>query len=132
MLRGECRRSIPAPQAIFRHTRKLTPGSILEAGQLEPKQNNFLAAVAPVEVSVMTIPLPLALMEAVTPGISLELIWNRALATVLVLVVLLRLTVAVWPAALVMVKLPWEIPLPPLRVERRVLLVTHCLWRLAP
>jgi len=29
-------------------TQILTPGSILDAGQLEPKQNNFLAAVAPV------------------------------------------------------------------------------------
>ena len=30
-------------------TQILTPGSILDAGQLEPKQNNFLAAIAPTE-----------------------------------------------------------------------------------
>jgi DNA mismatch repair protein MutS len=30
-------------------TQILTPGSILDAGQLEPKQNNFMAAVAPVD-----------------------------------------------------------------------------------
>jgi len=32
-------------------TQILTPGSILDAGQLEPKQNNFLVAVAPLEES---------------------------------------------------------------------------------
>src|SRR3984957_13981094 len=32
-------------------TQILTPGSILDAGQLEPKQNNFLAAIAPVSGS---------------------------------------------------------------------------------
>src|ERR1700728_4892472 len=30
-------------------TQILTPGSILDAGQLEPKRNNFLASVVPVE-----------------------------------------------------------------------------------
>jgi len=40
----------PRPGQVVRReiTQILTPGSILEAGQLEPKQNNFLAAVAPV------------------------------------------------------------------------------------
>ena len=41
--------SEPRPGQIVNRevTQVLTPGSILEAGQLEPKQNNFLAAVAP-------------------------------------------------------------------------------------
>src|SRR5580692_2735643 len=40
----------PKPGQVVRReiTQILTPGSILDAGQLEPKQNNFLAAVAPV------------------------------------------------------------------------------------
>ena len=40
----------PRPGQIVRReiTQVLTPGSILEAGQLQPKQNNFLAAVVPV------------------------------------------------------------------------------------
>jgi DNA mismatch repair protein MutS len=40
----------PRPGQVVRReiTQILTPGSILDAGQLEPKQNNFLAAVAPV------------------------------------------------------------------------------------
>ena len=39
----------PWPGRVVRReiTQILTPGSILDAGQLEPKQNNFLAAVAP-------------------------------------------------------------------------------------
>jgi DNA mismatch repair protein MutS len=39
----------PRPGQVVRReiTQILTPGSILEAGQLEPKQNNFLAAIAP-------------------------------------------------------------------------------------
>jgi len=39
----------PRPGQVVRReiTQILTPGSILDAGQLEPKQNNFLAAVAP-------------------------------------------------------------------------------------
>jgi DNA mismatch repair protein MutS len=39
----------PKPGQIVNReiTQILTPGSILEAGQLEPKQNNFLAAIAP-------------------------------------------------------------------------------------
>src|SRR5471032_3309643 len=39
----------PKPGQVVRReiTQILTPGSILDAGQLEPKQNNFLAAVAP-------------------------------------------------------------------------------------
>jgi DNA mismatch repair protein MutS len=41
----------PKPGQVVRReiTQILTPGSILDAGQLEPKQNNFLAAVAPIE-----------------------------------------------------------------------------------
>jgi DNA mismatch repair protein MutS len=39
----------PGVQVVRREiTQILTPGSILDAGQLEPKQNNFLAAVAPI------------------------------------------------------------------------------------
>ena len=40
----------PRPGQVVRReiTQILTPGSILDAGQLEPKQNNFLASVAPV------------------------------------------------------------------------------------
>jgi DNA mismatch repair protein MutS len=40
----------PRPGQVVRReiTQILTPGSILDAGQLEPKQNNFIAAVAPV------------------------------------------------------------------------------------
>jgi DNA mismatch repair protein MutS len=40
----------PRPGQVVRRevTQILTPGSILDAGQLEPKQNNFLAAVSPV------------------------------------------------------------------------------------
>src|SRR5476651_2424687 len=40
----------PRPGQVVRReiTQILTPGSILDAGQLEPKQNNFLVAVAPV------------------------------------------------------------------------------------
>jgi DNA mismatch repair protein MutS len=40
----------PRPGQVVRReiTQILTPGSILEAGQLDPKQNNFLAAVVPV------------------------------------------------------------------------------------
>jgi len=39
-----------AGQVVRREiTQILTPGSILDAGQLEPKQNNFLAAIAPAE-----------------------------------------------------------------------------------
>jgi DNA mismatch repair protein MutS len=43
----------PRPGQVVRReiTQILTPGSILDAGQLEPKQNNFLAAVAPVSGS---------------------------------------------------------------------------------
>jgi DNA mismatch repair protein MutS len=43
--------SDPKPGQIVRReiTQILTPGSILDAGQLQPKQNNFLAAVAPIE-----------------------------------------------------------------------------------
>ena len=39
----------PRPGQVVRReiTQILTPGSILDAGQLEPKQNNFLAAIAP-------------------------------------------------------------------------------------
>jgi DNA mismatch repair protein MutS len=39
----------PRPGQVVRReiTQILTPGSILDAGQLEPKQNNFLVAVAP-------------------------------------------------------------------------------------
>jgi DNA mismatch repair protein MutS len=39
----------PRPGQVVRReiTQILTPGSILDAGQLEPKQNNFLAAVSP-------------------------------------------------------------------------------------
>jgi DNA mismatch repair protein MutS len=39
----------PRPGQVVRReiTQILTPGSILEAGQLEPKRNNFLAAIAP-------------------------------------------------------------------------------------
>jgi DNA mismatch repair protein MutS len=39
----------PRPGQVVRReiTQILTPGSILDAGQLEPKQNNFLAAVVP-------------------------------------------------------------------------------------
>ena len=41
----------PRPGQVVRRevTQVLSPGSILDAGQLEPKQNNFLAAVAPME-----------------------------------------------------------------------------------
>jgi len=41
----------PRPGQVVRReiTQILTPGSILDAGQLEPKQNNFLAAIAPGE-----------------------------------------------------------------------------------
>ena len=41
----------PKPGQVVRReiTQILTPGSILDAGQLEPKQNNFLASVMPVE-----------------------------------------------------------------------------------
>jgi DNA mismatch repair protein MutS len=41
----------PKPGQVVRReiTQILTPGSILDAGQLEPKQNNFLASVAPIE-----------------------------------------------------------------------------------
>jgi DNA mismatch repair protein MutS len=41
----------PRPGQVVRReiTQILTPGSILDAGQLEPKRNNFLAAVAPAE-----------------------------------------------------------------------------------
>jgi DNA mismatch repair protein MutS len=41
----------PRPGQVVRRevTQILTPGSILDAGQLEPKQNNFLAAIAPAE-----------------------------------------------------------------------------------
>ena len=41
----------PKPGQIVRRevTQVLTPGSILEAGQLEPKQNNFLASIVPVD-----------------------------------------------------------------------------------
>src|SRR5271156_4293950 len=41
----------PRPGQVVRReiTQILTPGSILDAGQLEPKQNNFLAAVVPAE-----------------------------------------------------------------------------------
>jgi DNA mismatch repair protein MutS len=41
----------PRPGQVVRReiTQILTPGSILDAGQLEPKQNNFLAAVAPAQ-----------------------------------------------------------------------------------
>ena len=40
----------PRPGQVVRReiTQILTPGSILDAGQLEPKQNNFIASVAPV------------------------------------------------------------------------------------
>ena len=40
----------PRPGQVVRReiTQILTPGSILDAGQLEPKQNNFLAAIAQV------------------------------------------------------------------------------------
>ena len=40
----------PKPGQVVRReiTQVLTPGSILDAGQLEPKQNNFLASVAPI------------------------------------------------------------------------------------
>jgi len=43
----------PRPGQIVNRevTQVLTPGSILDAGQLEPKQNNFLASVVPMEVS---------------------------------------------------------------------------------
>ncbi len=43
----------PKPGQIVRRevTQVLTPGSILEAGQLEPKQNNFLASIVPFEVA---------------------------------------------------------------------------------
>src|SRR5271169_6861948 len=43
----------PRPGQVVRReiTQILTPGSILDAGQLEPKQNNFLAASAPVSGS---------------------------------------------------------------------------------
>jgi DNA mismatch repair protein MutS len=39
----------PRPGQVVRReiTQILTPGSILDAGQLEPKQNNFLAAISP-------------------------------------------------------------------------------------
>ena len=39
----------PRPGQVVRRemTQILSPGSILDAAQLEPKQNNFLAAVAP-------------------------------------------------------------------------------------
>ncbi len=42
----------PKPGQVVRReiTQILTPGSILDAGQLEPKQNNFLAAVVPVTI----------------------------------------------------------------------------------
>ena len=41
----------PKPGQVVRReiTQVLTPGSILDAGQLEPKRNNFLAAIAPGE-----------------------------------------------------------------------------------
>jgi DNA mismatch repair protein MutS len=41
----------PRPGQVVRReiTQILTPGSILDAGQLEPKQNNFLVAVAPMD-----------------------------------------------------------------------------------
>ena len=41
----------PRPGQVVRReiTQILTPGSILDAGQLEPKQNNFLASVAPAD-----------------------------------------------------------------------------------
>ena len=41
----------PKPGQVVRRevTQILTPGSILDAGQLEPKRNNFMAAVAPVK-----------------------------------------------------------------------------------
>ncbi len=41
----------PKPGQVVRReiTQVLTPGSILDAGQLEPKQNNFLASVVPVK-----------------------------------------------------------------------------------
>lgn len=40
----------PRPGQVVRReiTQILTPGSILDAGQLEPKQNNFIASVSPV------------------------------------------------------------------------------------
>jgi DNA mismatch repair protein MutS len=40
----------PKPGQIVRReiTQVMTPGSILDAGQLEPKQNNFLASIAPI------------------------------------------------------------------------------------
>ncbi len=40
----------PRPGQVVRReiTQILTPGSILDAGQLEPKQNNFITAIAPV------------------------------------------------------------------------------------
>ena len=46
----------PKPGQIVRRevTQVLTPGSILEAGQLEPKQNNFLASVVPVAAAEST------------------------------------------------------------------------------
>ena len=58
----------PRPGQVVRReiTQVLTPGSILDAGQLEPKQNNFLASVVPVATAADSFTFGVAALDLTT------------------------------------------------------------------